>query len=656
MAKSGYLYRRSSGIYVVRICVPKRLQPIVGRGEIHISTGARDLSSAKLSALRSLLHWNQCVLELDGMDVLKIVEGSPLLMGDGLVRVIDAAQTFGLDLKTMLVEAANSKADLLCSADSWRGIEVSDLRDVERDFDGAYVLNDVERLGREVVVIDHVVLFDTGMAVKSFLTADEYVGEIFFRDGRRRRAVFFDPGEKVVIGSLLLRKRDAETIRLRLFAGITPLMIETAKALRQSPQAAPAAPTVATGHKHEGVRVSKLMAEFLTAKRADWKSDQYRRMSGVCGIFVELMDDPVLGDIDRQLIQLYRQRLQLLPKNLFQARHRHGVESLSELIGAAEKSGDALMSATTANSCVLKLSEMLNWAAVEGWMPRNPAAGVGNAGDRDKRAQDDRCMFDDADLAKIFGVEWFVNGTGKKSKRGDFRFFQPHFYWLPLLGLYSGGRLNELSQLYLDDVRENDDGCWYLDFNLIGADKIEADPTHESPLETDKSLKSINSQRVVTLHDTFVTLGFPLYVEALRAAGHVRLFPELRHDKVKGYGKAAGAWFNDRFLGGRLEIPRDGTKTFHSFRHTFITGVFDAEVPEATVAQLAGHERGKTMAAKRYRKDQEASKLRPYVNRLRFNLPPIAPFNVADGLLAVSGSLDRKRRHPSVKSKARVKI
>lgn len=26
MAKSGYLYRRSSGIYVVRICVPIRLQ------------------------------------------------------------------------------------------------------------------------------------------------------------------------------------------------------------------------------------------------------------------------------------------------------------------------------------------------------------------------------------------------------------------------------------------------------------------------------------------------------------------------------------------------------------------------------------------------------------------------------------------------------
>lgn len=653
MAKSGYLYRRSSGIYVVRICVPKRLQPVVGRGEIHISTGVRDLPAAKLSALRSLLHWNQCVLELEGMDVLKVVEGSPLLMGDGLVRVIDAAQAFGLDLKTMLIEAANSKADLLCSADGWRGIEVADLRDVERDHDGSFILNDVERLGHEVVVADNVVLFDTGMAAKSLLTTDEYVGEIFFRDGKRRRAVFFDPGEKIGIGSLLLRKRDAEAIRLRLFAGVTPLMIETARALRQSALGTPATPPVASGHKYGGVRVSELTAQFLAAKKADWKTDQYRRMSAVCGIFVELMEDPVLADIDRPMIHLYRQRLQSLPKNLFQARLRYGVESLSELIAAAKKSGDALMSSTTANGCVLKLSEMLNWAVLEERMPRNPAAGIGVAGNRDKREQDDRCVFDDSDLAKIFGVEWFVSGMGKKSKRGEFRYFQPHYYWLPLLGLYSGGRLNELAQLYLDDVKQDDAGCWYLDFNMVGADKIEADPRHEPSHETDKSLKTVNSQRVVALHDAVVALGLPKYVEALRAAGHVRLFPELRLDKVKGYGKAAGAWFNDRFLGGRLEIPRDGTKTFHSFRHTFITGLFDAEVPEATVAQLAGHERGKTTSAKRYRKDQEASKLKPYVDPLCFNLPPIAPFNIAEGLLAVSNSLDRKRRHPSAKAAAK---
>ena len=416
MAKSGYLYRRSSGIYVVRICVPKRLQAVVGRGEIHISTGVRDVTTAKLSALRSLLHWHQHILELDDMDVLSVVEGSALLAGEGVIRVLDVAELFGLEANTLLTEAANSRADLLCVATGWRGIEVPDVRDVERDYDGGFVLNDVAALGESVVVTDNLVLFDTRMAAKLFVESGEYVGDVFYRDGKRRRAVFFDPGQRVGIGNLLFRKADAETMRLRLSAGVTAQMIETAKALRHPILTTPAAPIMATGHKHGGVRASELTAKFLTAKQADWKSDQYRRMSGVCGIFVELMDDPVLADIDRQMIQLYRQRLQLLPKNLFQARLRHGVESLSELIEAAEKSDDALMSATTANSCILKLSEMLNWAVVEELMPRNPAAGIGVPSKRDKREQDDRCVFDDADLAKIFGVEWFVNGSGKKSR------------------------------------------------------------------------------------------------------------------------------------------------------------------------------------------------------------------------------------------------
>lgn len=47
MFRNEYLYRRPSGIYVVRICVPKRLQSLIGRREIHISTSVRDPALAK---------------------------------------------------------------------------------------------------------------------------------------------------------------------------------------------------------------------------------------------------------------------------------------------------------------------------------------------------------------------------------------------------------------------------------------------------------------------------------------------------------------------------------------------------------------------------------------------------------------------------------
>lgn len=117
MAKSGYLYRRSSGIYVVRICVPKRHRSVLGRAEIHVSTCNRDSASAKATAVRLMSVWQQHVLELDRMDVLKIIEGSPLLGGEGLIRLVDVVQVFGLDLKTLLMEIINSHAELLCIAD-----------------------------------------------------------------------------------------------------------------------------------------------------------------------------------------------------------------------------------------------------------------------------------------------------------------------------------------------------------------------------------------------------------------------------------------------------------------------------------------------------------------------------------------------------------
>lgn len=648
MARSGYLYRRSSGIYVVRICVPRRLQAIVGRGEVHVSTGVRDPATAKVAAFRLLSQWQQRFLELDEMDVLKVVEGSPLLVGDGVIRFADLVQALGMEPKTLLMEASNHGVDLLCAADGWKGIEVADIYDVEREPDGAFVLNSVEMVGEARSVSGLLVIFDTGEAVSSLLKQDEYLGEVFFRDLKRQRAVFLVPGEKVGSEALMLRKCDAERIRLALRVGVTPSMLDAARALRQSSvpvSSTPALPATAPGLKYGAMRVSELLSRFLAEKQADWKDDQYRRMSGMCGVFVELMDDPTLDDLDRPLITEYRRRLQELPDDLYQARRRYGVTELAELIVSVKSSGDPRMELKTANHYIRRLSEMLNWAVIEELLPRNPAAGVGGVGRRDKREQDERGVFDADDLAKIFGVEWFQEGKGRSSARGQFYTYQPHYYWLPLLGLYSGGRLNELAQLYLDDVQQDDAGCWFIDFNLDGADKIDADPKQEEEGRSDKSLKTINSQRVVALHDRLVGLGLPAYVEALRRAGHVRLFPELRFDKDKGYGKAAGKWFNERFLGRRLKIPRDGTKTFHSLRHMFITGLFDAEVPEATVAQLAGHVRGKTMSAIRYRKDQVASKLQPYVERLVFSLPEIAPFDVGAGLAAVQSALERKRRH-----------
>ena len=223
MARMGYLYRRSSGIYVVRICIPKRLQSVVGRGEIHVSTGFRDATSAKATASRMLSIWQQRVLELDGMDIFKIAQGSLLLFGEGLIRFADVALEFEIDPKLLLMEVMNSRTPLLCLADCWHGIEVANMYDVEREDDGTFVLNSVFELGESAMIKGPIVLFDTSLAAKSFLETGEYLGEVFYRDSKRRRVVFFDPGQTISSDSLLVYKSDAERIRLSLSAGLSSI-------------------------------------------------------------------------------------------------------------------------------------------------------------------------------------------------------------------------------------------------------------------------------------------------------------------------------------------------------------------------------------------------------------------------------------------------
>jgi len=164
----------------------------------------------------------------------------------------------------------------------------------------------------------------------------------------------------------------------------------------------------------------------------------------------------------------------------------------------------------------------------------------------------------------------------------------------------------------------------------------------------DKSLKSVAAHRAVPLHRSLIDLGFLQYVDALRNIGHHRLFPELTFDAIKGYGKQAGKWFNDRYLGRRLKIERNGMKTFHSLRHNF----WNASRTRRRARQ--GHKAAHGALAGRpvegrcntgYQKRRDAVELRPFIMLLNPSLPPIAKFNVEEGLVAIRHAIRLKESH-----------
>jgi integrase len=108
-------------------------------------------------------------------------------------------------------------------------------------------------------------------------------------------------------------------------------------------------------------------------------------------------------------------------------------------------------------------------------------------------------------------------------------------------------------------------------------------------------LKNAWSARRVPIHDTLVQLGFLDYVEAARANGQARIFPELKPDKYGTVTANWSKWFG-RYLRRECAVSNDRMR-FHSFRHAFKDYVREAELGEDVNDALTGH-RGQAAARK----------------------------------------------------------
>jgi len=400
-------------------------------------------------------------------------------------------------------------------------------------------------------------------------------------------------------------------------------------------------------HKHLGTRTSAMLEVFYS-KKTKWAPSTREQNMRMCAVFVELMDDPVVGAIDRDMIFEFTRKLLRLPQDLRNVRTKHPGLSLKKLSELAEKEGWPTQNEARAARYIAKIGEAFVWATKNDYMLKNPAANAAPEQVSAVRGQDKRELFGEDVLGQIFSADWFSRGGGEKTTRGVYHYFQPFYYWIPLLGLYTGARINELSQLYLKDLVQTKNGTWYIDFNLEGEGKIDADggqpQSKADNRANDKRLKTVAARRIIPLHPALTTLGLPEYAKSLSALGEQRLFPELKHDRLKGYGKYAGQWFNERYLGRQLKITRDSTQTFHSFRHTFLTACDRLEMTDRIRNEIAGHVRGEGQGPTVYIKDRNADLLAPHVAQLVFALPHIAPFDCAEGIKALVDAKSRKAK------------
>ena len=290
--------------------------------------------------------------------------------------------------------------------------------------------------------------------------------------------------------------------------------------------------------------------------------------------FVELHGDMRLGDVTREKARQYRDAVARVPTNL--------PGKLRRLVIPELLKGDLTQyrqrSATTVHKLLALVGAVISQAEREGRLDAvqgfiNPF-GRGIRFAIEERDQD-RAVFAKSDLEAIFRSPVYTDGDRPLGGGGEAAF------WLPLIALFSGMRLDEVAQLRLCDLQlDEETGRWLFDISRSGG----------------RSVKTRSSIRRVPMHPELQKIGLLRYRESLidrGAAIEGPLWPDVRASGARTRSSAWSKWFG-RHLRERCDI-KDTNKVFHSFRHTFKRMSRDAGLSEEVHDALTGHSGGQSV-------------------------------------------------------------
>jgi integrase len=320
------------------------------------------------------------------------------------------------------------------------------------------------------------------------------------------------------------------------------------------------------------MRFSEAAARYVEAKRKAGKMTAHtqRQREAVFRLFQNFTNDAPLAAFDKLTATDFLEQIGKLDPNWH---HIEGSQELplNKLVEkCANRSGR--LTNRTVNSYIHALSGVFKLADKEGHFEgRNPFAGrtleETNSSWRAYKVDE---------LNKLFGTPLFRDMPPEQRIRPAKYTFENAMAWIPLVGLFSGMRSNEICQMRASDVQRKE-GIWLLNV---------------SDDNTGQSLKTEAATRVVPIHDQLVRCGFLEYARGLPRGG--QLFPTL---KPGGPDGKYNHYFAKRFTEYRRRCGVNGPRTaFHSFRKNVAQALKDKRATQVEIAELIGHEQGFTFS------------------------------------------------------------
>jgi integrase len=346
---------------------------------------------------------------------------------------------------------------------------------------------------------------------------------------------------------------------------------------------------------------SEVLAEFIqdrtiTKGWTDKTADSTRnRLEG----FLYIIGDKPVTSYTRDDIYSYRLKVQQLPLNMNKY-DKFNDKGIDEVI--ALNTGGKVISTSTVNKHLMWVRSFFDWMATNQLIPHNVAKDVNIA----KKANplDARSPFTKADLSVLFGrLEEYSGGLHKTL------ISRPERVWIPLIGLYHGMRLNEICQLFEDDI---------IDIEGIPCIRI---IENEARLQ---HVKNNGSRRTIPIHPKLIEIGFLEYVLQMRKVSpKAQLFPLLTPTR-DGYGKNMTYWFNNTVL-NKLGLKGGAKKDFHSFRHTVIDEFKNSDARLEHYQAIIGHSSG-TITLDTYGSSLRPSKMLETLKLIDYSIPELQAF------------------------------
>ena len=336
--------------------------------------------------------------------------------------------------------------------------------------------------------------------------------------------------------------------------------------------------------------LSAVLNEYFVAQRLEGAGERtIRTKLGVANLLYQIIGDVPVDKYSRAMMQTFKSTALKLPPRLKQ------LEDIS--IEDAIAQAKTTISVITFNNYVKDLSTVFTFAERAGYCERNPFDGLKVK--LKVKVSSLRSRFNQDDVDTIFSTD--IHTQNAKAPK-DYQ------YWLPLLGLYTGARLNELSQLYRSDI-----------IVVNGIDCL-----HIQAVNAGQRLKSPSSERLIPIHSKLKALGFLDFVSSPKEKSKLRLFPELSYHKHHGYSATPSKWFaRHRALTGLSKGTEK--KDFHSFRHTLADELKQRGVAESLIAGILGHSTG-GITFGRYGKDYTPEVLAPVIELLGWKLPKVVNY------------------------------